>query len=161
MKIVFRVLLVVLVFLFLFGISRSRAQFYIFGNPLEGKSAPDFTLSTLKSSAVTMSEYRGEESALIFFWAIQCPHCREALEELNERAATLESKGVKVILVNVAEEKEDIEGYLKDQRIGLDTFLDEDGAVARNYYLIGVPTFFLVDKTGIIKSADHSFPEDL
>lgn len=160
MKIIVRVLLVALVFLFFFGIARSRAQFYIFGNPLEGKPAPEFTLSTLKKTAITMSQSRDKKPALIFFWAIQCPHCREALEDLNMRAVTLESKGLKVLLVNVAEEREDVEEYLGDQGIVLDTFLDENGTVARDYYLIGVPTFFLIDKKGIIKSAEHSFPED-
>lgn len=160
MKIVGRILLVVFIFLFIFGISRSRAQFFIFGNPLEGKAAPDFTLATLTKESVTMSEYREGQPAILFFWAIQCPHCREALDDLNVRAPEIQKQGFKIILVDVGESKFDVESYIKDHNVGLDVFLDEDSSVASDYSIIGVPTFFLVDKDGIVRSAEHTFPEE-
>lgn len=160
MKIFVRVLLVVFVIFFLFGITRSRAQFFVFGNPLEGKPAPEFTLPTLMNEAVTMSEYRNGQPALMFFWATWCPHCREALEDLNARAAEIETQGIKTILVDVGEARSGVESYLADHSITLDVFLDESSSVAQEYSLLGVPTFYLVNKEGIIKSVEHSLPEN-
>ena len=160
MKIVIRVLLVVFVFLFIFGVSRSRAQLFMFGNPLEGKPAPDFTLSTLTKKAVTMSTYRNGQPAIIFFWATWCPHCREALADLNTRSAELEKQGLKIVLVDVGEVKADVESYLKDHNVTSDVFFDEDSSVSQAYSLVGIPTFYLIDKEGIVKSVEHALPED-
>lgn len=160
MKIVIRVLVVVFVIFFLFGISRSRAQFFVFGNPLEGKPAPEFTLPTLMNEAVTMSEYRNGQPALMFFWATWCPHCREALEDLNTRAAEIKNQGIKIILVDVGEARNGVQSYLVDHSITLDVFLDESSSVAQEYSLLGVPTFYLINKQGIVRSVEHSLPED-
>ena len=160
MKIAIRILLVMFVFLFIFGIARSRAQFFVFGNPLEGKPAPDFTLSTLTQKAVTMSVYRSGQPAMIFFWATWCPHCREALDDLNARSVELEKQKIKIILVDVGEIKADVESYLNDHKVTLDVFFDEDSSISEKYSLVGVPTFYLINKEGIIKSVEHSFPED-
>jgi len=160
MKVIGRVILIVLFFLLVFGLARSRAQLFIFGNPTEGKAAPDFTLSTLTKDAVTMSTYRGNQAAILFFWATWCPHCRTALEDLNTRATEIQNQGIKIILVDVGEPKAQVKEYADARKVTLDVFLDEDSAVSSDYSILGVPTFFLVNKEGIIKSATHLLSED-
>jgi peroxiredoxin len=132
----------------------------MFGNPLEGKAAPDFTLSTLTKNSVKLSEYRQGQPAIIFFWATWCPHCREALEVLDARAFEIEKQGIKVVLVDVGEDKGDVASYLKAHNIKADVFLDEDTSVSNDYSILGVPTFFLVTQEGMIKAVQHTFPED-
>lgn len=160
MKIVGRVVLIAFIFLLIFGLSRSRAQLFIFGSSLEGKLAPDFTLSTLTKTDVKMSELRNSRPAMLFFWATWCPSCRETLDALNARAPEVEKQGLKIILVDVGEAKPDVERYIKDHNVTLDVFLDVDSSVASEYSIAGVPTFFLVDKEGIVKSVQHAFPEE-
>ncbi len=160
MKVVGRVVLIVLVFLLVFGLARSRAQLFMFGNPLEGKKAPDFTLATLNKPSLSMSAYRAGQPAIIFFWATWCPHCRTALEDLDARAAEVEKKGIKIVLVDVGEPRAQVKEYAADRQVTLDIFLDEDSSVSNDYSIIGVPTFFLVNKEGVVKSVKHLLPED-
>lgn len=160
MKVVGRVVLIALVFLLFFGLARSRAQLFMFGNPLEGKQAPDFTLSTLSKASSPMSAYRANQPAIIFFWATWCPHCRTALEDLNSRAAAIQKEGIKIILVDVGEPKAQVEEYAAERKVTLDIFLDEDSSVSNSYSIVGVPTFFLINKEGIVKSVKHLLPED-
>jgi len=160
MKIVARIVLIAFIFLFVVGLARSRAQLFMFGNPLEGKEAPGFALSTLTKETVKLSEYRGKESAIIFFWATWCPHCRTALEDLNSRANEIQKQGIKIILVDVGEQKSQVKDYAQQHQVTLDIFLDEESSVASDYSILGVPTFFLVNKEGIIKSVKHALPED-
>ncbi len=161
MKIVGRVVLIVLVFLFVFGLSRSRAQLFTFGgSPLEGKSAPDFTLSTLTKGPTTLSAYRGNQAAIIFFWATWCPHCRTALEDLNARAQEIQSQGIKIIVVDVGESKVQVQNYIDERNVTLDVFLDEESLVSSDYAVVGVPTFVLIDKEGMVKSVKHALSDD-
>ncbi|MCX5680735.1 MAG: redoxin domain-containing protein, partial [Candidatus Omnitrophica bacterium] len=107
-KIVGRVVLIVFIFLLIFGLSRSRAQLFTFGNSLEGKSAPEFILSTLTKKDIKLSELRNGQPAMIFFWATWCPSCRETLGALNVRAPEIEKQGLKIILVDVGESRADV-----------------------------------------------------
>ena len=160
MKIVGRVVLVVLLFLLVFGLSRSRAQLFMLGNPLEGKPAPSFSLSTLAKKTVSLDEYRQGQAAILFFWATWCPHCRTALEDLNAQAKDIQSQGIKIILVDVGEPKAQVKEYIEERKVTLDVFLDEDSSVSNDYSIVGVPTFFLINKEGIVKSVKHLLSED-
>lgn len=160
MKIFGRVILIVIVLLFVVGLSRGRAQLLLFGNPLEGKKAPEFTLSTLTKDAVSLSSYRGDQSAIMFFWATWCPHCRTALEDLNTRQAEIQKQGIKIILMDTGEERAQVASYMKQHGISLDVFLDEDSTVAEQYSIVGVPTFILIGRDGAIRSVKHVLPGD-
>lgn len=160
MKMIGRVVLIVLVLLLVFGLSRSKAQLFMFGNSQEGKPAADFTLSTLTQKAVTMSAYRGNAPAILFFWATWCPHCREALHDLNARASEIQAQGVKIVIVDVGEDRAQVKNYVDAHGITLEVFLDEDSLVAGDYMIVGVPTFLLINKDGIIKSVTHVLPQD-
>src|SRR3989338_11690436 len=62
------------------------------GGQLVGRPAPDFTLASVHGPYVNMTEFRGGEPALIFFWATWCPHCRTQLKELTQKRAPLQMK---------------------------------------------------------------------
>lgn len=160
MKTLGRVVLIVIILLFVAGLARGRAQLFLFGNPLEGQKAPDFTLPTLTQKAVSLGTYQGAQPAIMFFWATWCPHCRTALQDLNMRQQEIQGQGVKIILVNTGEEKAKVASYMKQHGIGLDVFLDEDSSVAERYSIVGVPTFVLIARNGLIHSMKHVLPQD-
>lgn len=140
---------------------RATGQYLAFENPLLGKPAPDFTLKTLGAGDVNLAAFRAQGPALIFFWATWCPHCREQLAELSPRIDEIEQKGIKVLLLDLGENEETVKKYVSKRGIREDrVFLDVDSAVAEQYGIIGVPTFFFVDRSGIVKSVEHSLPED-
>jgi len=136
------------------------AQFPFFDNPLTGKPAPDFTLSTLNGKAVNMTQYRNNQKAIIFFWATWCPHCRVALKELNQDMSKIQSQGIKLIVIDLGEDEYQVRSYVKKSKYTLDIFLDKESSLAEPYGIIGVPTFFFVDEKGIIKTVKHSMPEN-
>ena len=126
---------------------------------LVGKPAPDFTLDTLQEKKVDMTQYRAGHDAIIFFWATWCPHCREQIKELNAHAADIAQKGIKILLVDIGEEEGLVRAHAERHQIKMDVFLDRDSSVSETYRIIGVPTFYFVDKKGIIKDVDHALPE--
>lgn len=155
-------LIVVLLCSLVFFISSqpARAQFFFMENPLVGRPAPDFTLKTFNGEKVNMTKFRDNKSAILFFWATWCPHCREALKDLNKNRADIESKGIKVILVDMEESEQEIRRYMERNKIDMTVFLDQDSSLADPYGIIGVPTFVLVDSQGIVRAVEHSLPRN-
>jgi len=128
-------------------------------NPLVGQQAPDFTLLTLSGQEQNMTQFRNDQPAVIFFWATWCPHCRKQLKELAQQRDDIEQRGIMIILVDVGESLQDVRNYIQAHRIPFDIFLDEDAVVAEEYHLIGVPTFFLLNRNGIIVEVQHVLPD--
>lgn len=139
----------------------ANAQFFVFENPLKGKAAPDFTLETLNSGKVKFSEFRGGQGAIVFFWATWCPHCRTQLEQLNKSQEQLKSQGIKVVLVDLGESSDVVRKFMEKKGISMEVFLDLDSKLADEYGIVGVPTFFFINKDGTVQSVEHQLPKDL
>ena len=125
-----------------------------------GKMAPDFTLDTLNAKSVNMTKFREGKGAILFFWATWCPHCRLALKGLNQMAGDFEKKGIKLFLVDIGEDSDQVRQYIQKNKITLDVFLDMESTLAEPYGIIGVPTFVFVGSEGKIKSVEHSLPKN-
>ncbi|MCA9401670.1 MAG: TlpA family protein disulfide reductase [Candidatus Omnitrophica bacterium] len=143
-----------------FSIPPAHSQFYFFENPLVGEESPDFTLSTLLGKRLTFSQYRGKHPAILFFWATWCPHCREALKEINKDPSQFEKQGVKLVLIDMGEEKNIVKRYTDKNNIQMDVWLDEASELAEPYALVGMPTFVFVNQDGIVKEVLHELPDD-
>ncbi len=135
-------------------------QFFVFLKPLSGEKAPDFTLNNLVDKNLSLNEVRDNKKAIMFFWATWCPHCREALKDINRRADEFEKNGVKIILIDVGEPKASVERYVKSNKIILDSLLDVDSTAAETYQVVGLPTFFYVGEDGIVKDSGHELFEN-
>jgi peroxiredoxin len=143
-----------------FVISKSCGPFLGGRNPLIGQLAPDFTLETLSGQEKNMAQFRNGQSAVIFFWATWCPHCRTQLRGLTQQREEIEGKRIKIILVDVGESLREVEAYINAYNISFDVFLDQDALLADGYKIVGVPTFFFVDREGVVIDVQHSLPDN-
>jgi len=138
--------------------TQASGQLPFFGNNLLGEQAPDFTLPSLRGETVTFSRLRGDKKAIIFFWATWCPHCRQALKELNAETETILQKGIQIVLVDLGESARQVSNYVLANKIKSDILLDEESSLSRPYALMGIPTFVFVDEKGIVTGVEHSMP---
>jgi peroxiredoxin len=122
--------------------------------------APDFRLKDLSGNEFLLSSYRGKEAVVLFFWTTWCPYCREALKDLEEQYLNLAKDGVVVLTVNVGERKNRVAGFMKKRKLSFRVLLDTDYIAADKYELMGVPSYFLINKNGRIISSDNYFPGD-
>ncbi len=128
-------------------------------NTLAGKAAPDFVLPTLAGAKISFTEYRNGQKAIIFFWATWCPHCREALAEINQDLENFKRQDIKLVIVDVGEIEKEVRAYTVRYKIGMDVFIDADSEVSERYGIIGVPTFFFVNSSGKVVDVRHNLPE--
>lgn len=111
------------------------------------KQAPEFSLRTLEGNEVKLSDYKGKK-VIINFWATWCPPCKAempAMQKLYERV----NGQFDLLAINI-DPKNDVAGFVNDNRITFPVLLDESGKINESYSILSVPTTFLVDEKGII-----------
>ena len=124
------------------------------GSPLVvGKLAPDFTLSTLDGTEVSLSQFRGQP-VLINFWASWCFSCREEMPEMVRMYKSHKAEGLMILGVNLTfqDALPDVQAFVSEFNITFPILLDEDGTVTEKLYQIpGIPTTIFVKRDGTIE----------
>jgi len=126
-------------------------------NPWLGKAAPDFTLNSLTGEKMSLTQFRGSDPVIIYFWATWCPHCVTEFKVLEQLQGTLKERGIKVLLVNIEETPEQIKEFLEKFDIAGGVVIDERSEVADKYGVYGFPTMFYIDKDGKVVVMEHGF----
>jgi len=127
---------------------------------LIGKPAPDAVLARSDGApGSVVGSFQGHRTILVF-WATWCPHCYEDLGQIYAGLASIEQKGIKVILVDVGETPQDVKNYFASRQMKLASFVDEDSVMQRPYRLIGVPTLIFIDEKGTVRNVAHEFPSN-
>jgi peroxiredoxin len=120
--------------------------------------APDFTLKDVQGKAFRLSAQRGKP-VLIFFGTTWCPGCRAEIPNYKKVYETYSPRGLEVIYVNIMEPAKKVTRFVQAHSLPYRTLMDEDGTVANEYNVIGVPMIMLVDKNGYIIKTGHSSSE--
>jgi cytochrome c biogenesis protein CcmG, thiol:disulfide interchange protein DsbE len=118
--------------------------------PEVGKPAPDFTATTIEGARVRLSRLRGHPVWLTF-GAPWCQPCRAENPDIEAAYTKYRARGLMVVTVFVQDSKSDIEEYA--QRVGLTyTKLDDaDGKISSKYRIVGIPSHFFIDSSGILR----------
>lgn len=131
-------------------------------NPLIGKPLADFEIDDIDSEKQRFSAVRGEDRAFLFFWATWCPHCRTQLDVIKRNRQQLKDSGIKILLVNVGESRQQVAAYLQKNGLPLpEAYLDKDGSVSNTFGVTGLPTYIFVDENGIVAAVQHHLPQKL
>jgi peroxiredoxin len=114
--------------------------------PEIGAIAPPFEQPTLSSDTLALFDLHGE-SVVINFWATWCPPCiveMPALQDLHDET------GVRIIGVNMGEERAVVAAWIAENGITFDIVLDPQERVSQMYRLRGQPSTYVVAPDGII-----------
>jgi len=122
--------------------------------------APDFKLNSLNQEEITLSSYKDKKPVLLIFWTTWCPFCRTQLKLLNKKYPELAADNLEILAINVGEPYQKVESFAKSYALLYRVLLDPDSQAARSYRILGVPTYFLINKSGFIVFQDTYFPED-
>jgi len=115
----------------------------------------DWTLKNLAGESITLSDFRGRPTLLVF-WATWCPYCKKLLPGIAELNEKYESKGLKVLAVNIKEDWKP-EVYWRNFGYKFDTVLEGD-EVGKIYGVRGTPTIVFIAPTGKVLGV-HSFSD--
>lgn len=107
-----------------------------FGQTINSKIAPDFTLKDINGNKVTLSETYGDGPIYISFWATWCKPCREELKIIEGLYEKYEECGFRVLAINTDGPKSSgkIKSFVKSNGWTFDILMDNDGEVFRRKY---------------------------
>lgn len=114
------------------------------------KPAPALRLADVNGKVMDLAELRGRW-VFVHFWASWCGPCRRELPTIETMAKQLAPAGLAVMMVNTAENEEDVFAFLGGVAPKLATLLDSDGSASERWQPRGLPATFLVDPDGIIR----------
>ena len=113
-----------------------------------GDTAPNFTVTMLDGSKVTLSELRGKV-VMVCFWATWCPPCRQELSHLQEGVID-EFQGEEFVVLPISrgEKREVVEKFIQDKGYKFNVGLDSDRAIYDLYASNYIPRTLIVNKEG-------------
>lgn len=109
--------------------------------------APAFNEIDLQGQEVSLAAYRGKPM-LLHFWASWCPICEMEQGSIN---SVMKAGWPLITVAYSSGEAEEVKRYM--ERKGISnwiTIVDNDGELARQYGVVGVPTSYVLDSEGLI-----------
>ena len=116
---------------------------------VENEQAPGIKLVDLSDDMHDLANYRGKV-VFVNFWATWCPPCLKELPSMQALWDQFKDKDFVMLAVNVGEEHDTVIRFLGSFAVELDfpLLLDSNMSVVRSWPVVGLPTTFIVDKSG-------------
>ena len=108
---------------------------------------PDFLGVTADSQSVSLADLRGRV-VLLNFWASWCLECRSEMAAFERLHRELSIQGLAVVGINAREETAIIREYAKELGLTFPLISDATGRINSAYGVIGLPTTFLIGRSG-------------
>ena len=134
-------------------------------SPLQGKSAPPFSLEDLSGKKVSLAGYKGK-ALLINFWATWCAPCKIETPWLIELRNKYAGQGFEILGISTEGDdlkKDDKAGWAKDkaaiakfvaqEKMPYPVLIDGDSLSQEYGGLDAMPTSFFVDRKGTVVAA--------
>jgi len=121
-----------------------------------GAMAPAFTLAGPDGASVRLEELRGDV-VYVDFWASWCAPCLQSFPWMNGVAERFRADGLRVVAINLDEDREAAERFLADVRADFDIAFDPDGGSAEAYGLLGMPSSYVIGRDGRVAHAHVGF----
>ena len=80
--------------------------------------------------------------------SIRCPFCATEMRDIEPVYREFRDRGLRVLAVNVRQDRDTAARFIARLDISYRVLLDEDGDLARQYGVTGLPTTYFIDREG-------------
>lgn len=128
-----------------------------------GDKAPEFQLTTFKGDELNLEEILKKKSLMLFFWTTWCPRCKEEMSQINTLASKFDPQNITVLGINAAwnDSIRRAKAFQHKYDVIYPLAFDWGSRVTKQYQVLGVPTFYVIDKNGTVKYQGHSISDEL
>jgi thiol-disulfide isomerase/thioredoxin len=148
-------ILFILALLFTSSCNRSRPVAPMTDFP--PRQAPTWKLQTTDGRTLSSTELSGKVQ-LINFWATWCPPCNAEIPDLIELQNKFGKDGLVIVGVSVDQDGADVvKRFVENKKINYTVALAADGIETVFGKFEGIPTTFIIDRKGMIRSMDVGY----
>ena len=124
---------------------------------LEGKQAKEIAAAEWKGESTSLAQLKGK-IVVLDFWATWCGPCMAAIPKNVEFVEKYKEKGVVLIGMHDAKSGWDTVDQVISEKginytVALDASKEGQGETTKNYALKFWPTYFVIDRDGIVRAA--------
>ena len=142
----------------------------LLGEIQQGSEAPLFSLPDINNEYVALRDICGEKLrkpwknktkhvVVLSFFASWCKPCIAEIPHLQVLKNKYKDESIKFFLINVGEEKDKIQEFLKSQDITIQILMDKYQKVSEKYDALKLPRLIVIDKKGIIQLEQRGFKD--
>jgi thiol-disulfide isomerase/thioredoxin len=120
----------------------------------QGRLAPDLPREQLVGPAVTLAGLLASghgRGALVVFWASWCGPCAHEAPALERFSETPAGRG-RIVGVDWSDGLSGARSFIRHYSWTFPTLRDAEGTVGNDYHLTGLPTTFVLDASGHIRT---------
>lgn len=115
-----------------------------------------FVPAATAQDSLNIDAYKGQ-LVYLDFWASWCGPCRQSFPWMMQMHEKYHNDGLTIIAVNLDEDVQMRDAFLKDFDTQFKTISDAEGLLAQKYELLGMPYSILFDRNGKIVKRHHGF----
>jgi thiol-disulfide isomerase/thioredoxin len=110
----------------------------------------NFTLNPKPISDANMKfSHFANRKLMIFYFSAKCPHCQQAFPHVQKLSDELTAQGFSTIAIAIKYNSEDdIRGFIRDYKVHVPVFQDEDRSFGENYGTGSIPLTLIVNDKG-------------
>ncbi len=125
------------------------------------EEAPKFNLKDLAGNDVSLAGLHGKV-VVVDFWATWCGPCIASMPAMKKAQEKLTTKGdVAFVFIDtwetVENKKQNAEDFMKKNNYPFHVLMDDNDKVVADFKVRGIPTKFIIDKTGNIRFKSVGF----
>ena len=149
----------------LFGPSAGIAALVLALSPLAaaavgtGEAAPPLVLADAKGETVALDKLRGKV-VYVDFWASWCGPCKRSFPWMNELSQRYGADGFTIVAVNVDKKRAEAERFLAQTPARFTVVYDAAGATPAAWAVKGMPSSYLLDRTGKVVLVEQGFRDE-
>jgi len=130
------------------NIDRLMDDMGVFGYPLS-TDLFEVKLSNTAGRYVRLDDFRGK-IVFLNFWTTWCPSCRTEMPSMERLHRKLSGKNFAMVTVNIKESASQVKNFFEKYKLTFTALLDTTGEVSAGFGIRGIPTTFILDKSGTI-----------
>ena len=123
----------------------------------EAENLPD--LASFQLEGKLPEELKGRV-ILLDFWASWCGPCKSSFPAMEELTKEFTDQGLTIIAISVDEKRENMQQFLKSAKVSFTVVRDAQHKLVAAADIKGMPTSFLVDRSGKIHFIHTGFDRD-
>lgn len=121
-------------------------------NLAKGQATPEFDLPKMQNGSVRFPQDLKDKVVAIRFWADWCPFCKTEMRDIGPVYQKYKDQGLVILAVNVRQDQETVQAFIKGLDISYDVLIDETGEIARAYGVSGLPVSFFIGRDGTLQT---------